>query len=119
MVIANNGKVNYCVRGESSATVNAADRHNVEAALRRSINKWNAWLKGFDGWPYSTLDVNVVGWALSDTKKLEGDVSGIQVYTNVDSEGVRNVILPGAILPSGHDYSGCKLVPPHYEPPMS
>ncbi|EEB99804.1 hypothetical protein MPER_00419, partial [Moniliophthora perniciosa FA553] len=80
-VIANNGKVNYCVRWESSGTVTTADRENVEMALRRSINKWNDWLKDFDGWPYQTLDVNVVGWAVSDRNKLQGDVSGIQVYT--------------------------------------
>ncbi|KAK7049238.1 hypothetical protein VNI00_005839 [Paramarasmius palmivorus] len=108
-VIANNGKVNYCVRWESSGTVSAADRDNVQTALRRSVNKWNDWLNGFDGWPYQTLDVNVVGWAVSDTSKLQGDVSGIQVYTNRDSEGAPECDPAcGRFFHQDNNYSNCK-----------
>jgi hypothetical protein len=107
-VIANKGKVNYCVRWESSGTASKADRDAIQTALRRSVNKWNDWLKGFDGWPYQTLDVNVVGWAVSDKNKLTGDVSGIQVYTDKDSAGAPQCAEAcGRFFHQNNDYSKC------------
>lgn len=87
-VIAAKGKINYCVRWEGSATVSAAQRTKVETAIRRQFGKWIAILAGFEDFPYSTVDVNVVGWAVKDKSQLQGDVSGIQVYTTTDSEGI-------------------------------
>lgn len=45
-------------------------------------------LAGFEKFPYSTVDVNVVGWAVKNKSQLQGDVSSIQVYTITDSGGI-------------------------------
>ncbi|KAE8355452.1 hypothetical protein BDV28DRAFT_42730 [Aspergillus coremiiformis] len=87
-VMAGKGKINYCVRWDSKKSVSQAERQKVEAAVRRSFNKWIAELAGFDGFPYSTVDVNVVGWAVKDKSLLQGDTSKIQVYTTTDEDGI-------------------------------
>ena len=45
------------------------------------------WLYGYDNFPYDSIDVNIVGWAVRDTGLLQGSTEGIDVYTNTDSEG--------------------------------
>ena len=107
-VIAGNGSINYCVRWESTQTVTLAQRQNVETAVRRSFNKWIAGLAGFDGWPYDTVDVNVVGWAVKDKALLEGDTTGIDVYTTLDDAGAPQCDEScGRFFHQDGDYSGC------------
>jgi hypothetical protein len=86
-IMANKGHLNFCVRWESSQPVTAAQRAAVEAALQQSVSKWTDELVGFDGFPYSSVPVKVVGWAVSSTSLLQGETSGIDVYTTKDSDG--------------------------------
>ncbi|RHZ52488.1 hypothetical protein CDV55_104360 [Aspergillus turcosus] len=65
-VMAARGKINYCVRWDSSKKVTAAQRKQIAAAVSRGFNKWIARLAGFDGWPYNTVEVKVVGYAVRD-----------------------------------------------------
>ncbi|MEV0145632.1 hypothetical protein AB0I64_07915, partial [Nonomuraea sp. NPDC050405] len=60
-VMANKGSINYCVRWDSSATVTAAQRDQIHAALARQFKKWMDVMAGHNGWPYSTVPVKVVG----------------------------------------------------------
>lgn len=107
-VIAGKGKINHCVRWESNNTVDAAARTKVESAIRQSFNQWIIKLAGFDGFPYNTVDVNVVGWAVTEKNLLLGDVSDIQVYTTVDEDGIPQCDpLCGRIFHLDGDYSGC------------
>jgi hypothetical protein len=86
-IMANKGHLNFCVRWESSQPVTAAQRAAVEAALQQSVSKWTDELVGFDGFPYPSVPVKVVGWAVSSTSVLQGETSGIDVYTTKDSDG--------------------------------
>lgn len=107
-IIAGEGKINYCVRWESSGTVTAAQRADVETAVQRSFKKWVDVLAGYDGFPYSTVDVKVVGWAVTDESLLEGDTSGIEVYTNTDGEGAPECNPDcGRFFHQDGDYSAC------------
>lgn len=107
-IIAGKGKINYCVRWEGDATVTAAQRTQVETALKKQYNKWVSVLAGFDGFPYETADVNVVGWAVKNKNILQGDVSGIQVYTDVDSEGIPQCAEScGRFFHQDGNYAGC------------
>lgn len=45
------------------------------------------WVYGYDNFPYNSINVNIVGWAVTDTSLLQGSTDGIDVYTNTDSEG--------------------------------
>lgn len=108
-LIANKGKINYCVRWEGTATVTATQRTKVEAALKKQYNKWISVLAGFEGFPYQTADVNVVGWAVKDKNILQGDVSKIQVYTDVDSEGIPQCAEScGRFFHQDGNYAACK-----------
>ncbi|KAF7187000.1 hypothetical protein HII31_11609 [Pseudocercospora fuligena] len=88
-LIANNGSINYCVRWNTEYKSTEINRTKTEEALGRSLKKWTDTLVGFDGFPLSEVDVNVVGYAVKDPSLLEGDVTGLDVYTSTkDSDGV-------------------------------
>ncbi|KAF9268249.1 hypothetical protein L218DRAFT_994989 [Marasmius fiardii PR-910] len=107
-VFANQGKLNYCIRLETSRTVDAATRANIETALNRSINKWIAWLGGFDGWPYATVPVKVVGYAVRNRNQLTGDTSGIDIYTDTDRAGAPQCAEAcGRFFHQDNDYLRC------------
>lgn len=107
-VIDGKGKINYCVRWEGTATVTAAQRAKVETAIRRQFSKWIAILAGFEKFPYKTVDVNVVGWAVKNKSQLQGDTSGIQVYTTTDSGGIPECDPKcGRFFHQNNDYSQC------------
>ncbi|KAL3440377.1 hypothetical protein BJX65DRAFT_290566 [Aspergillus insuetus] len=107
-VIAAGGKINYCVRWESSSTITAAQREQITSAASRSYNKWISGLAGFDGWPYDTVEVNVVGYAVSDPSLLEGDTTGLDIYTTTDADGIPECDPAcGRFFHQDGDYSGC------------
>lgn len=107
-VMAAKGKINYCVRWEGSTKVTASQRTQVETAIRKQFNKWIAVLAGFEGFPYKTVDVNVVGWAVNDASILQGDVSNIDVYTDKDSGGIPQCAEScGRFFNQNGDYSRC------------
>ncbi|KAF1847452.1 uncharacterized protein K460DRAFT_414198 [Cucurbitaria berberidis CBS 394.84] len=116
-VLAAKGKINYCVRWEGNAKVTEAQRTKVEVAIRRAFNKWMAVLAGFEGWPYATVDVNVVGWAVNDASILQGDVSKIDVYTDKDDGGVPQCAEScGRFFNQDGNYAGCaKGAARHYD----
>src|SRR4051794_14064665 len=74
-VMAGQGTINYCVRWDSSAPVTAALRDQIQANLSRSFNKWMAAMTengaGWNGWPYPSVNVKVVGWAVRDRSTLQ------------------------------------------------
>ncbi|KAF2030788.1 hypothetical protein EK21DRAFT_100262 [Setomelanomma holmii] len=108
-VMAAKGKINYCVRWEGSTKVTLDQRSQVEAAIRKAFNKRIAVLAGFEGFPYKTVDVNVVGWAVQDASVLQGDVSKIQVYTDKDAGGVPQCAEScGRFFHQDGNYAACK-----------
>ena len=108
-VIAGEGAINYCVRWDSESSVTAEQRTSLEAALTRSFNKWIEVLAGFDGFPYTEVAIKVVGWAVRDTGLLGGDVSGIDVYTTTDAEGIPQCDETcGRFFHQDGDYSSCE-----------
>jgi hypothetical protein len=108
-VMAGKGKINYCVRWEGSTKVSATQRDQVEVAIRKQFNKWIAVLAGFEKFPYKTVDVNVVGWAVQDKSVLTGDTSKIQVYTDKDGDGIPQCAEScGRFFHQDGNYAGCK-----------
>ncbi|KAL1618824.1 hypothetical protein SLS56_010383 [Neofusicoccum ribis] len=106
-VMAGKGKINYCVRWDSSQKVTAAQRTGIEAAAKKSFQKWIDALAGFDGWPYDTVDVSVVGWAVKDKSLLE-DSTGVEVYTTTDADGIPQCDEGcGRFFHQDGDYSQC------------
>ncbi|GES63093.1 assembly factor cbp4 [Aspergillus terreus] len=56
-------------------------RQDIETAVRRSFNKWVVVLAGFDGFPYTSVDVNIIGWAVRDHSLFQGSTEGVDVCT--------------------------------------
>ncbi|TKX22924.1 metallopeptidase-like protein 2 [Elsinoe australis] len=107
-IIATKGKVNYCVRWESTKANTEAQRADTVTALRRSVNKWIDSLAGYDGWPYSDVEVNVVGYAVSNPSLLQGSTSGLDVYTTKDDGGIPQCDPRcGRFFNQDNDYSEC------------
>lgn len=88
-LMANKGNINYCVRWNHSGKSTAAVRAGITRALQRALKKWFDLLVGFEGFPLTTLNVKVVGYAVKNRSILEGDIKGLDVYTGkVDPDGV-------------------------------
>jgi hypothetical protein len=50
-ILANNGRINFCVRWDSKLTATPELRKSIDAALKRQTKKWTDFLVGFEGWP--------------------------------------------------------------------
>ena len=87
-LVANKGNINYCVRWNHKGKSTAADRASTVTALQRSLQKWVDVLAGFDGFPITKANVTVVGYAVKDKSLIQGDTSGLDIYTTVDGDGV-------------------------------
>ncbi|WP_406311501.1 metallopeptidase family protein [Streptosporangium sp. NBC_01639] len=81
-VMANRGSINYCVRWDSSAPVSATLRDQIQTALSRQFKKWMDVMAGHNGWPYQSVPVKVVGWAVRDRSTLQWSDTSVDVYVN-------------------------------------
>ena len=81
---AGNGTINYVVKWQSYRTVTYEQRQQFEKMLSDSINAWNDWLAGYDGWKYDHIDVKVVGWAVIDKSCLLDLHDDETVYTDTN-----------------------------------
>ncbi|KAH6658689.1 hypothetical protein BKA67DRAFT_635775 [Truncatella angustata] len=111
-LIDTKANIQYCVRWDSTKSVTAAQRASIETALQKQYNKWvEGALAGFDGFPYTTANVKVVGWATNNTALFEGTVAdGVTVYSSSpDVNGIPECdpACGRAIHYTDGDYSGC------------
>jgi hypothetical protein len=107
-IFANGGSLNYCVRWDSSAHVTAAQRDSVHAALKRQVKKWMDVMVGHNGWPFTEVPVNIVGWAVRDRAQLEWTDSSVDIYVNNIREDAPQCGEPcGRFFHQDANYSGC------------
>lgn len=111
-VIAGNGSINYCVRWDSDAPVSAALRDQIHASLARQFKKWmDAMLdngQGSNGWPYTNVNIKVVGWAVRDRSTLQWSDNSVDIYVNNIAENAPQCAPPcGRFFNQDGDYSDC------------
>ncbi|MEX3100676.1 MULTISPECIES: hypothetical protein [unclassified Streptomyces] len=111
-VMANRGSVNYCVRWESDAPVSTALRDRIHAGLKRQFAKWMAAMldngTGTNAWPYTTVPVNIVGWAVRDRATLQWTDNSVDIYVNNINEGAPQCSPDcGRFFHQDGDYSRC------------
>lgn len=107
-LFANEGQINYCVRWDSSAPVSAVLRDQIHANLTRQFNKWMAALAGWNDWPYATVPVKVVGWAVRDRATLQWSDGSVDIYVNDINENAPQCSTPcGRFFHQDGNYSGC------------
>ncbi|MER5182997.1 cellulose binding domain-containing protein [Streptomyces sp. NPDC002896] len=112
-VMANGGSINYCVRWESDNPVSASLRDRIESQLQKQFGKWMAALtengRGYNDWPYATVPVKVVGWAVKDRSLLQWNDDSVDIYVNnLDDGGAPQCAPPcGRFFHQDGDYSQC------------
>lgn len=117
-IIANGGYLNYCIRWQSATKLTQTYRDKMKAMLARQINAWTDYLKGFENWPYDTVYVNIVGWAVDSANVIENARSGETVYTQyTETDGnssFSQYLLPRCpdacarpLMYANPDYSNC------------
>ncbi|MDP9793617.1 hypothetical protein J2S43_002129 [Catenuloplanes nepalensis] len=107
-LIAAQGSINYCVRWDSSAPVSAALRDQIEVKLGQQFNKWIAAMAGFDGFPYTNVPVNVVGWAVRDRNTLQWTDDSVDIYVNNIRENAPQCAEPcGRFFNQNGQYPNC------------
>ncbi|EGZ14024.1 neutral zinc metallopeptidase, Zn-binding site [Phytophthora sojae] len=89
-LMKNKGSLNYCVRWDSDTKLTKSVASKFQAILNRQYKAWNQWLVGYDCWPYSQIDVKIVGFAVKDKSQLDwSDDSLGKIYAgDLDSDGV-------------------------------
>jgi hypothetical protein len=111
-LMAAKGSINYCVRWDSSASVTAAQRDQVQTTLARQFQKWIDQLQengqGWDGFPYATVPVKVVGWAVRDRSQLQWSDSSVDVtVNNINEDAPQCNPACARFFHQDNDYSGC------------
>ncbi len=107
-VMANRGYVNYCVRWDSPASVTAAQRDAIHAALQRQFKKWMDVMAGHNAWPYTDVPVRVVGWAVRDRAQLQWTDNSVDVYVGDIRENAPQCAPPcGRFFNQGGTYPNC------------
>ena len=87
-IMAHEGIMRYCIRWDSTETINATQRGQIEALLAVCERQWIDQLSGWGCWPYPEVDVQVTLWAARDRAFLDwpdGDTPA-QIVVNPSAE---------------------------------
>jgi hypothetical protein len=111
-VMAAKGSINYCVRWDSTATVTAALRDQIQTTLQRQFQKWVDQLNengtGWSGFPYRQIPVKVVGWAVRDRNQLQWSDNAVDISVNDINENAPQCSPPcGRFFHQDGNYSAC------------
>lgn len=82
------GSLQYVVKWQSSKTLSLAQRQGLQTMVQRQINNWTQYLTGFEGWPYGTIPVKIVGWAVDDAKLILDPQPGEVIYTTYSYDAI-------------------------------
>ncbi|EGZ29281.1 hypothetical protein PHYSODRAFT_246246 [Phytophthora sojae] len=69
-LVHNNGTINYCVRWDAKTKLVKNTASKFQAILERHFNAWNDWLVGYNCWPFTSVKVNMVGWAAKQASQF-------------------------------------------------
>ena len=58
--------------------------------ISRQINNWTKHLSGYENWPYDTIDVKIVGWAVLDESLILDRQPDEIIYTETIADGLHN-----------------------------
>ncbi|GAA3673334.1 hypothetical protein C8D88_11949 [Lentzea atacamensis] len=81
-LFVNGGYLNFCVRWDSPQPVTAAQRDAIHAQLARQYKKWMDAMAGHNHFPYASVPIKVVGWAVRDRNQLKWTDNSVDIYVN-------------------------------------
>ncbi|KAJ2998005.1 hypothetical protein NUW58_g455 [Xylaria curta] len=108
-VMDGKGTINVCMRWDSNETVTETMREQILAEYTKIYGYWFQWLSGYDNFPFSQVNFNVVGWAVRDQNILQGSLSSFDTYTNFSDESGFPTCNPACAYHNNldGDYSEC------------
>ena len=80
-IVAGNGTLKYVVKWQSKQTITLEQRNKLQTVLETAVNDWTDWLVGYENWPYTHVNVQIVGWAVLDQNCLLDLQPDETVYT--------------------------------------
>ncbi|THW86772.1 hypothetical protein D6D15_07146 [Aureobasidium pullulans] len=83
------GKIDYCVAMSNERNVTVLERANMKLGLQRVMQEWVDTLVGFEGFPITKVDLDVISYAVTHRSQVQGDTTGLDIFTTseVDNEG--------------------------------
>lgn len=87
-IFAGDGTLNYVIRWQSDEVLTLSMREAIKDMLHRQINNWCCLLTDYDEWPYSEINVNIVGWAVNDESIIEDPTDEDIIYTDTITDGL-------------------------------
>ncbi len=81
-IVAGNGTLHYVVRWQTYKSITLEQRQNLQKVLEKAVNDWTDNLVGYENWPYSHVNVKIVGWAVLDKNCLLDLQPDETVYTD-------------------------------------
>jgi hypothetical protein len=78
----NGGYLNFCVRWDSPQPVTVQQRDAIHAQLARQYKKWMDAMAGHNHFPYASVPIKVVGWAVRDRNQLKWTDNSVDIYVN-------------------------------------
>lgn len=89
-IVAGDGTLNYIIRWQSSTALTYEQHQKFAPMIERQINAWTDWLVGFEGWKYNHVNVNIVGWAVSDESLILDKHDDEVIYTTCTNDDLHN-----------------------------
>lgn len=81
-IVAGNGTLHYLVKWHSYETITLVQRQQLENVLETAVNAWTDWLVGYENWPFTHVNVKIIGWAVLDKSSLLDLQDDEVVYTD-------------------------------------
>lgn len=75
-IVAGNGTLHYILMWQSYEKITLEQRQKLPQMLEDAVNQWTDHLKGWDGWKFDHVKVEVVGYAVLDKDCLAGSAAG-------------------------------------------
>jgi hypothetical protein len=85
-IMANQGSLSYCVRWDSTVTINGTQRDQIESLIAKCDKQWIDQLTDWGCWPYPQVTVKVSLWAVRDRALLNWADSDTTAKVVVNSD---------------------------------
>lgn len=89
-IVAGNGTLHYILMWQSYEKITLEQRQKLPQMLEDAVNQWTDHLKGWDGWKFDHVKVEVVGYAVLDKNCLLDLQPDEVVYTDTTSSWLRD-----------------------------
>ena len=89
-IVAGNGTLQYILIWQSYEPITLEQRRKLPEMLETAVNRWTDHLVGYDDWPFTHVNVEIVGYAVLDESCLLDLQPDEVVYTDTANSWLRD-----------------------------